>query len=167
MPNPGGGVWMYVFAHKGEPQHLDSRYMRLDLHNVDYTDQVLFFEECLVEYLKYAGINVPGIHSEIVKAIETKREFGDSEIIFKENILSYFFEIPYLDTSESLIRRGLKNLHNLDGEVQDNKILVNGRIVLERVQKDNGELVWLGRDLKDLEAIRLFKIIAKSNRILV
>jgi len=167
MPDSGGGVWMYVFAHEGEPRHLDSRFRRLDLHNVDYTDQVLFFEECLVEYLKYAGINVPGIHSEIVRTIETKREFGDREIIFKENILSYSFELPYLDTSESLIQRGLKNLHNIDGEVQDDKILVNGRVVLEKVQKDNGDLVWLGRDLKDLEVIRLFNTIAECNRIIV
>lgn len=72
-----------------------------------------------------------------------------------------------MDTSESLIQRGLKNLHNIDGEVQDDKILVNGRVVLEKVQKDNGDLVWLGRDLKDLEVIRLFNTIAECNRIIV
>jgi hypothetical protein len=166
MPSPGLGVWMYVYAHKGMPRHLDARMRRLDVHNVRHLSDALFFQECLVEYLKHAGINVPGIRSEVVKTSETKMEFGDRERVFKTNVLSYSFELPYLETSESLLPIGLKNYHNIDAEVQGNQVFINGKVMLEKKQKNDGSSVWIGKNLKDSEATKLFSTIARCNWVL-
>ncbi|HHX99583.1 TPA: hypothetical protein GX533_02835 [Candidatus Dojkabacteria bacterium] len=164
MPHPGNGVWMYIYAHEGEPRHLNARMDRLDIHNVYHAWQALFFQECLVEYLKHVGINVPGIRSEIVETNIIKWEIGNSKKDVKTNILSYSFELPYLEESEPFLLAAFKRYHDIDAEVQDDHILVDGKVVLEKRQKEDGNIVWTGENLDGLDAIILFNTIALSNK---
>jgi len=163
IPHPGGGVLMYIYAHEGEPLHLNAGMFRLDLHNVDCDWQALFFQECLVEYLKHVGINVPGIRSEVVETKMIKWGMGDSKKEVKTNILSYSFELPYLKESEHLLLVLLERFYNIDAEVQENQILVDGKAVLEKRQKEDGDIVWIGENLKGVDVIKLFYTLARSN----
>ncbi len=167
MPNPGSGVWMYVYAHKGEPRHLDARMSRLDLSNVYHSEQALFFAESLVVYLRHLGIKVPGIYSEIEETKERKMKLGDREIIYPVNILSYSFEYPYVEGSESLLTIGLKNKYGIEAEIQWNRIVVGNEVIYEKRQKDNGDFVWVGKKQTGSDAIIYFSTLVECAQFMI
>ncbi|MGI5898043.1 MAG: hypothetical protein ACOX6Q_02685 [Candidatus Dojkabacteria bacterium] len=163
QPGAGRELYMYVYTHEGEPRCTDCAANRLNLHNVDTPYEALFFRECLVEYLKYNGIIVPGIYSKIIRTEEHKYEVMDRVVKRKENILSFHFELPYEEGSENLIKQYLKNIYKWEAKICPKSIRLNNKIALKKQIKKNGEQVWVGKNVDGLKIIRLFNSVVMCN----
>ncbi len=146
-PNSDKRLSMLIFAHKDEKNRSFGKDWLVEAQGrIQNAHEALCLYECLLVYLKYAGINVSGLRSEFVEK-DGKR------------ILSSSFNLPYVEEYADSIVKMLRERCGL--KLVDR----NGNSIVTVAINDRGEKEWVLKDLQDTDlAINCFNVITLNNQ---